>query len=104
MSAKRKIVRLKPRQKVGSAELWYSHHSPTWHTDSCFYTFPALANPAKGIKIRASKHDDGRIEITADGPLGYRFEFFHPIPDVLDDRGLHVVITWEHNEVSFYIN
>jgi len=62
-----------------------------------------MSTTDKSDRISAIQHADKTFEIIADGPLFERFQYRCKVPPC-DERGLFVVLTWNIETFSLYLN
>lgn len=88
-------------EQQGSLAFRLRHADRDWATNGREYNFPAFK--VESITAWAKKKADRTIEFHVAGPFASELVFEGKVPSV-DEKGLHVVITWSEKEVRLYLD
>ncbi len=86
----------------GTISFWINHDHSDWATNDSGYNFGPF-DTKQDLALRAIKHPDKTLEINVIGPLGAEHTLRGPMP-VPGDKGIHVAVTWQGNELKLYLN
>jgi hypothetical protein len=90
------------RKGKGSVGFYVSHSHPDWATNAKRYTFRVVKYG--NVRVRATKNPDGMLSVTVTGIFGGSYDFSAPVILLENGLGIHVGVTWQDNEVAFYMN
>jgi len=85
----------------GTVSFWLGRDQGDWWSDDKGYSFPEIH--AEGVRVAATKHPDGTIELAFTQPTHDVLVFRHPVPPC-GPRGLMVAITWTPKDIILYLN
>ncbi|QJX00576.1 hypothetical protein [Frigoriglobus tundricola] len=75
--------------------------APHWATDGLYYEFgPSPASP-EGVRVAATKHPDGSLEVRVDDGAE-DVTFRRPLPPL--PAGLLIGVTWNFGTVTLFVN
>lgn len=91
-------------EKEGTIEFWIRHEHKDWTTNANGYKFEEFE--AFGIKVRVIKHPDNTLQIDLNGAHGKHYSMRErmPVPKKEHEGEVFVAITWNKNQVIFYLN
>ena len=75
--------------------------APNWATDGRHYEFgPSPASP-EGVRVAATKHPDGSLEVRVEDGVG-DVTFRRPLPPL--PAGLLIGVNWSSGTVTLFVN